>query len=94
MITSKAQLSYLQKSRVQTVTPPRPELRDQSIVIGGPLDITVCPTQADANRVVAGACRLLNRYPLLIDTNDFPNKLRNKSLFLGFCTLLKITSLI
>ncbi|KAB2109672.1 hypothetical protein AG0111_0g944 [Alternaria gaisen] len=46
----------------------------KNAIIGGPLDINVCPDEATASRVAAEACRLLNKYPLEIDSVDFPQQ--------------------
>lgn len=47
---------------------------DRHTIIGGPLDIDVCPTDADAVRVATEACRLVNKYPLEIDALEFPEE--------------------
>ncbi|KAH3920516.1 hypothetical protein HBH56_005590 [Parastagonospora nodorum] len=41
-------------------------------VMGGPLDINVCPSESEAKRVAQEACRLLNKLPFHIDAVDFP----------------------
>jgi hypothetical protein len=70
------------------------EPEDKFVVIGGPLDIDVCPTQDDADRIAATACRLLNKYPNPIDPNEFPDELSPRSKFSGFRTLIEMTTLI
>jgi hypothetical protein len=41
-------------------------------VMGGPLDINVCPSESEALKVAQEACRLLNKLPFHIDAADFP----------------------
>ncbi|KAJ4324428.1 hypothetical protein N0V94_001326 [Neodidymelliopsis sp. IMI 364377] len=64
------------------------------VVIGGPLDIDVCPTQEDADRIAATACRLLNKYPNPIESKEFPDELDLRTKFSGFRTLIEMTTLI
>jgi len=55
---------------------PGPPLTDaeKHITRGGPLDIHVCPTQAQAEQIAAEACRLMNKYPADIRVDDFPER--------------------
>jgi hypothetical protein len=53
--------------------PPRPVPDKQKWVIrGGPLDISICPTEAEARKVADEICRLLAKID--IDENEFPNE--------------------
>lgn len=54
--------------------PPRPDDSHMFFRIGGPLDVNICPTETDAQKVAAEACSLLNKYPLEIDESEFPEE--------------------
>jgi len=71
LLTTRARDMWLvKKSRGSNPGPLDP--RHEWIRRGGPLDINVCPTLADAECIAAAPCRLLNRCPADIITTDFP----------------------
>lgn len=41
---------------------------------GGPLDAKICPTEPEAAKVAAEACKLLNKFPGPINDEDFPEE--------------------
>jgi hypothetical protein len=55
--------------------PAKPPLSESFIIRGGPLDTTICPTEAEANKVAKEACRLLDKYPGELEDRDFPDSI-------------------
>jgi hypothetical protein len=55
--------------------PAKPPLSESFIIRGGPLDTTICPTEAEATKIATEACRLLNKYPGELEDRDFPESI-------------------
>jgi hypothetical protein len=55
--------------------PAKPPLSESFIIRGGPLDTTICPTEAEVNKVAREACRLLDKYPGELEDRDFPDSI-------------------
>jgi hypothetical protein len=88
---SKAQQDHARKLKEgKTTTEPEHKF----VVIGGPLDIDVCPAQENADRIAATACRLLNKYPNPINSKEFPDELDPRIKFSGFRSFIEMTTLI
>jgi hypothetical protein len=75
--------------------PKKPlEDRYKALRAGGPLDINVCPTEADASWVAAEACSLLNRYPGEIDITNFPEQVPTGFVrYSGLRALIELSSM-